>query len=85
MPYARTFVYETIGNRLADDNPLQCDKDYPFTTKGVADLNRNSDGRIKHYPELEKHAFEILKEVLPAIDKDKVPYHLLHENIEKCI
>jgi|TARA_B110000196_G_C21152144_1_gene670476 hypothetical protein len=85
MPYARTFVYETIGNRFAENNPLQCDKTYPFTTTAVADLNRNSDGRIKHHPELEKYAFEIVKEVLPFIDTDEVPYHCLHDYIEDCI
>jgi hypothetical protein len=85
MPYARTFVYETIGNRFAESDPLQCDADYPFTTTSVADLNRNSNGRIKHYPELEKYAFEITKDVLKDIDKDGVPYSRVHESIENCI
>jgi len=85
MPYARTFVFETIGNRFADENPLQCDNTYPFTTTAVADLNRRSDGRIKHHPELEKYAFEIVKEVLPFLDADEVPYYCLHDYIEECI
>lgn len=85
MPYARTFVYETIGNRFSDDDPLQCDKDYPFTTTGVADLNRKSNGQIKHYPELEKYAFEIVREVLPLINEDEVPYRCLYEYIEDSV
>lgn len=85
MPYARGFVYEVVGDRFSKADPLQCDEEYAFTTKDRADLTRNTNGNIKHFPELEQHAFEITKEVLPEIDKDGVPYRRLHEHIEDCI
>lgn len=85
MPYARQFVYEVVGDRFSESDPLQCDIEYAFTTTPRADLTRNTNGSIKHFPELEKHAFEITKEVLPEIDKDGLPYHRLHEHIEDCI
>jgi len=68
MNYPQAFVFELVGMRLGLDKPLECStNDYEFTAPCVVPMYEK--GATKHYPELEKIAFDVTNELLPVILK----------------
>jgi hypothetical protein len=68
MPYARTWVFETIANRLSMSSVLQSVEQEGFTKTLPFNKECIDKGMFAHLPELEAHAYDILEHYLPEIN-----------------
>jgi hypothetical protein len=68
MPYARTWVFETIANRLSMSSVLISVEQEGFTKTLPFNKLCIDKGIFAHLPELEAYAYDILEHYLPEIN-----------------
>jgi len=70
MPYARTWVLETVANRLEQENPLLSGDGTKYQETLPFNALLIEKGSCQHYPELEGFAFSFTKNILLADEFD---------------
>ena len=69
VPYARLWVQENIVHKLSCDEPLACVGTGEFKNTHPARMELLQSPRVKHFPWLEEVTLDLVKKVLPHINR----------------